>query len=52
MELKPENVPDELLIQAGMVSCTATYPYEDSRHCLRNFGHLHDWLKYSDNASR
>ena len=50
--MKPENVPDELLIQAGIVLCTATNLNEYSRHCVRNLGHLHNWLRYSDDASR
>ena len=51
MEMKPENVPDELLAQAGMV-CAVTHPYEYFRHCPRNLRHLHDWPRHSDDSSR
>ena len=52
MEMKPENVPDELLIQAGMVHVQLPHLYRCSRHCLRNLRYLHDWLRHLNNASR
>ena len=50
--MKPENFPDELLIQAGMVRAQLLIHTNTPKHCLRNLGHLHDWLRYSDDASR
>ena len=50
--MKLENVPDGTINPSWDGSCTATYLYEHSRYCLRNLGHLHDWLRYLDDASR
>ena len=52
MEMKPENVPDELLIQNWDGLCAVAYPYKYPRHCLRDLRYLHDWLRHPDDASR
>ena len=55
MEMKPENIPDELLIQAKVVhspKCTVTNSNKYPRHCSRDLGHLHNWLRHPNNASR
>ena len=50
--MKPENVPDELLIQAKVVCAQLLIKTNTPDIVLRNFGHLHDWPRHSNNAGR
>ena len=49
MEVKPENVPDELLTQAGIVR-TQLLIRTNTPDIVREI--LHDWLRHPHNASR
>ena len=51
MEMKWENVPDELLIQAKVVRAVIN-SNKYAIHCLRNLGNLYDWFRHPNNASR
>ena len=50
--MKPENVPDELLIQAKVVHAQLLIQTNTPRHCSRDLGHPYDWLGHLNNASR
>ena len=50
METTPENIPDELLIQAKVVNAQLLIKTNTPRHCSRNFGHLYSWTRNMNNA--
>ena len=52
MEMKPENIPDEMLIQAKVVCAQLLIQTNTPDICLRNFGHLYGWTRHTNNAGR
>ena len=50
--MKPENVPDELLIQAKVVHAQLLIQMNTPDIVQEDFRHLHDWLRHPNNASR
>ena len=50
--MKPENVPDELLIQAKVVCAQLLIQTNTPDIVCEILGHLHDWFGHLNNVSR